>query len=117
MAMQDRRSGTGWLALSDDDLIDRVENLQPGHGQDQALLDVVGSRRHFFVRQLAARKIEDAKLLHEHWDDRQVGQILVRGLSRVEDLQYLERLRTESRHERVRRAAEVELKAIAAKSY
>jgi hypothetical protein len=117
MAMKDKRSAVEWLALSDDDLIDRVENLQPGHGQDDTLLEVVGSQRHFFVRQLAARKIEDAKLLHEHWDDRQVGQILVRGLSRVEDLQYLERLRSESRHERVRQAADQQIKAIATRSY
>ncbi|HSD29013.1 MAG TPA: hypothetical protein VLL75_17065, partial [Vicinamibacteria bacterium] len=42
-------------------------------------------------------------------DDRHVGQILVRHLSRREDLTYLERTSMLSRHVEVRRAAQVQL--------
>ena len=101
-----------WLALSDEELIHRIEGLGKGHGIDPLLMDVVGSQRHFFVRQVAARKIEDSKLLHEHWDDRTIGQILVRGLSRADDVAYLERLSRESRYGDVRSVASAELRTI-----
>jgi hypothetical protein len=114
--MGDKKSGDSvadWLALSDDELIHRIEGLGEQHGRDALLLEILASKRHFFVRQVAAKKIEDPKLLHEHWDDRHIGQILVRGLSRAEDVAYLERLVTESRYLDVRKAAEAQLKHIA----
>lgn len=101
-----------WLTLSDEELIHRIEGLGKGHGVDPLLMDVVGSQRHFFVRQVAARKVEDSKLLHEHWDDRTIGQILVRGLSRADDVAYLEKLSRESRYGDVRSVASAELKTI-----
>jgi hypothetical protein len=112
MAQGERVLTAEWLRLSDDELIHRIESLGQGHGLDAVLLDVVGSQRHFFVRQVAAKKIEDSKLMHEHWDDRHIGQILVRGLSRAEDVVYLEKLRRESRHHDVRNAAATQLRSI-----
>jgi hypothetical protein len=104
--------GGDWRNLSDEELVHRIEGLGKGHGADNALIDIVGSRRHFFVRQAAARRIEDSKLLHEHWDDSHIGQILVRGLSRAEDVAYLERLKQESRYTDVRAVAEGQLRLI-----
>jgi len=107
--------GDGWLALSDDELLFRIEALAPGHAMDGALLDVVRSQRHFFIRQEAAKKIADHDLLRGHSGDRHIGQILVRGLDRREDVTYLERLMSESRHLEVRKAAEAQLRKIAGK--
>jgi hypothetical protein len=112
MGQQVRTEAADWLALSDDELIHRVECLPKNHGKDHVLIEVVGSPRHFFIRQVAAKRIEDPKLLHEHWDDRHIGQIMVRGLSRSEDVAYLEKLRGESRYLDVRKAAEAQLSII-----
>jgi hypothetical protein len=112
MAQQVRSEAADWLELSDDELVHRVQMLARGHGKDRLLLEIVGSARHFFVRQVAAKKIEDSKLLHEHWDDRQIGQILVRGLTRAEDMAYLEKLRAESRYTDVKETAGAQLAAI-----
>jgi hypothetical protein len=105
----------GWLALTDDELLFRIEALAAPHGQDARLLDVVRSDRHFFIRQEAAKKIEDSDRLKEHSGDRHIGQILVRGMTRAEDVAYLERLVAESRHIEVRKAAEAQLKLLLAK--
>jgi len=113
MARKDQTVSGEWLSLSDEDLIHRVAELGAGHGLDATLMDVVASDRHFFVRQVAAKKIEDHKLLHEHWADRDVGQILVRGVSRAEDVAYLERLAKQTRFADVRQAAEAQLKVTA----
>jgi hypothetical protein len=110
MASKDQTGLGEWLGLSDEDLIHRIEELEEGHGLDAQLMAVVGSERHFFVRQVAAKKIEDHKLLHEHWADRDIGQILVRGVSRAEDVAYLERLAKQTRFADVRKAAEAQLK-------
>jgi hypothetical protein len=101
-----------WLALSDDELLFQVESLPQPHGQDERLLAVLRSDRHFFVRQEAAKKIENAELLKAHAGDRHIGQILVRSMNRTEDVAYLERLVAESRHIEVRKAAEVQLAAL-----
>ena len=74
---------------------------------------MVRSNRHFFIRQEAAKKILDQNLLREHSQDRHIGQVLVRGLNRREDVTYLERLAAESRHLEVRKAAEAQLRLIA----
>ena len=103
----------GWLTLSDDELLFRVEALAPEHESDRALVEVVRSGRHFFIRQEAAKKIRDRNLLKEHSGDRHIGQILVRGLTRSEDVAYLKRVVRESRHLEVRKAAEAQLKIIA----
>jgi hypothetical protein len=102
----------GWLALSDDELLFRIEALAADHQQDLVLLDVVRSQRHVFIRQEAAKKIRDATLLRDHSSDRHIGQILVRSLNRREDADYLWRLMCESRHLEVRNAAEAQLREL-----
>lgn len=102
----------GWLGLGDDELLYRIEALPANHAEDEALLAVIRSDRHFFIRQEAAKKIRDAARLREHSGDRHIGQILVRGLTRAEDLAYLEKLRAESRHLEVRNAAEAQLRKL-----
>lgn len=105
----------GWLALTDDELLFRIEALASPHGEDARLLEVVRSDRHFFIRQEAAKKIEEPNRLKDHSGDRHIGQILVRVMTRAEDVAYLERLLAESRHIEVRKAAEAQLKLLLAK--
>ncbi len=102
----------GWLALSDDELLFQIEALDAGHGDDDRLLEVVRSDRHFFIRQEAAKKVDDRERLKEHSGDRHIGQILVRGMNRAEDATYLRRLLKQSRHIEVRKAAEAQLRVI-----
>jgi len=102
----------GWLSLSDDDLLHRIHGLPPGHDSDEQLLAVVRSHRHFFIRQEAAKRVGNAERLKAFAADRHVGQVLVRGLTRAEDVDYLERLVAESRHLEVRKAAEAQLAVI-----
>jgi hypothetical protein len=104
----------GWLSLDDDELLYRIEALPPGHEQDRTLMEVVRSDRHFFIRQEAAKKIGDAELLKDWSGDRHIGQVLVRVMKRAEDIAYLERLRDETRHLEVRKAAEAQLDIIRA---
>ena len=79
----------GWLALSDDDLLFRIEALGPQHDSDAVLMEVVRSERHFFIRQEAAKRIRNSELLKGHSGDRHIGQILVRVMNRAEDVAYL----------------------------
>lgn len=102
-------AATGWLALDDDELLFRIERLGPDHGEDDALMDVVRSARHFFIRQEAAKKIRDHRRLRAHSGDRHIGQILVRAMTRREDAAYLESLVRDSRHIEVKKAAEAQL--------
>lgn len=104
-----------WLSLSDDDLLYHIASASPGPASDDALIAIVRSNRHFFVRQEAAKRVRDPTRLRELWDDRHVGQILVRGLTRAEDVEYLKRLVAQSRHLDVRNAAQAQLKLIARK--
>lgn len=104
--------GGGWLSLSDDELIYRIEALPDDHERDDALFDVLRSDRHFFVRQEAAKRIRDRERLKQHSGDRHIGQILVRGMTRIEDVAYLERVIRETRHLEVRNAAEAQLKQL-----
>lgn len=104
----------GWLVLKDDDLLYQIEALGDGlHDRDDALLEVVQSDRHFFIRQEAAKKIRDPEMLKSFSGDRHIGQILVRQMTRAADVAYLERLRDESRYIEVRKAAEAQLRIIA----
>jgi hypothetical protein len=98
-----------WLTLDDDALLHRIETFDAGEGEDERLLEVVASHRHFFIRQEAAKRIKDRRKLFEFEDDRHVGQILVRHLTRREDVTYLERLCAISKHVEVRSAAQVQL--------
>ena len=98
-----------WLALGDDDLLLRIDSVTAQEDEDENLLEVVASHRHFFIRQEAAKRIRDRRMLFAFEDDRHVGQILVRHLTRREDLTYLERLVARCRHVEVRRAAQVQL--------
>jgi len=102
-----------WLGLTDDDLLFEIERLPAGHDADAALLEVIQSPRHFFIRQEAAKKVRNQDRLKEHSGDRHIGQILVRGLNRTDDVAYLERLLIDSRHIEVKKAAEAQLRAIA----
>lgn len=102
----------GWGGLDDDELIAWIETLPEKHGRDEDLLAIVRSERHFFVRQEAAKRLEDPRRLKDHFDDRHVGQILARRLSRVEDVAYLESLLRKSRFLEVRKAAEAQLKIL-----
>jgi hypothetical protein len=102
----------GWLELSDDELLYRIESLSEDHEHDLALLEVVRSVRHFFVRQEAAKKIRDAELLKAHAGDRHIGQILARVMTRTADVAYLEKLMAETKHLEVRKAAEAQLRII-----
>jgi len=105
---------TGWLALSDDELVYRIEALPANHALDDELVAVVQSHRHFFVRQEAAKKMRDPERLKAFAGDRHVGQILARQMRREEDLGYLEQLLRESRHLEVRNAATVQLRLLKA---
>jgi hypothetical protein len=103
---------TGWLALSDDELVFRIESLPADHAADDELLAVVRSTRHFFVRQEAAKKMRDPERLKQFAGDRHIGQILARQMRRTEDVAYLEQLLRESRHLEVRNAATVQLRLL-----
>jgi hypothetical protein len=98
-----------WLLLDDDALLHRIQTTQPSDNEDERLLEVVGSDRHFFIRQEAAKRVQDRNRLFAFEDDRHVGQILVRHLNRREDVTYLERLSARSNHVEVRSAAQVQL--------
>ncbi len=103
---------TGWLALSDDDLVFRIESLGAHHDHDEDLLVVVRSNRHFFIRQEAAKRIRDSERLKAFAGDRHIGQILARQMRRQEDVDYLEQLLRDSRHLEVRNAARVQLRLL-----
>jgi len=104
----------GWLSMNDDDLLYEIEALgEAAHGQDEALMEVVRSDRHFFIRQEAAKKIRDPELLKTFAEDRHIGQILVRQMTRAADVAYLERIRDASRYIEVRKAATAQLRIIA----
>ena len=57
------------------------------------------------IRMEAAKRVRDPQVLSDHWDDRHVGQILVRGMNRDEDVAYLRKLIAQSQHLDVRNAA------------
>ncbi|HUL76797.1 MAG TPA: hypothetical protein VL691_05980 [Vicinamibacteria bacterium] len=98
-----------WLKMDDDALLQRIETLGPGDDEDDRLVEVVASHRHFYIRQEAAKRVKDRRRLYAFEDDRHVGQIFVRHLSRREDLTYLERISMLGRHVEVRQAAQVQL--------
>ena len=122
MSVERRRPGSpqgpvvgpsdGWLKLSDDELLFRIESLPDEHEQDAALMEIVRSVRHFFLRQEAAKKIRDPEQFKDHAGDRHVGQILARVMTRSADIVYLEKLKTETKHLEVRKAAEAQLQLI-----
>ena len=98
-----------WLSLGDDELLHRIESRDAESYPDDTLVEIVQSDRHFFIRQEAAKKVKDRSVLFPFEDDRHIGQILVRYLTRREDVTYLERLVARSRHAEVRAAAQVQL--------
>lgn len=107
-----RPGDTGWLALTDDELVYRIESLPKDHDADDELVAVVQSSRHFFIRQEAAKRVRDADRLKAFAEDRHIGQILARQMRRDEDVEYLEELLRESRHLEVRNAAAAQLKLL-----
>ncbi|MCU0243105.1 MAG: hypothetical protein MUF51_11875 [Vicinamibacteria bacterium] len=106
---EDDAPSNSWLVLSDDDLLQRIETLAPNDEVDARLIEILQSERHFFIRQEAAKRIRRKHLLFAYEDDRHIGQILVRHLTRREDMTYLERLVARSQHSEVRSAAQVQL--------
>lgn len=106
---------SGWLCVDDDELLARIEDAPLGPETDDALLAVVASERHFFVRQAAALRVSDPDRLRPFADDRHVGQILARRLNRAEDVEYLRRLIDGCRHVEVRRAAKAQLEDLLAR--
>ena len=68
----------GWLTLSDDELLFKIQSLPPDHSHDDDLVAVVCSDRHFFIRQEAAKHMRDQARLKAFAADRHIGQILVR---------------------------------------
>ena len=98
-----------WLTLGDDELLHRIETFDARENLDDRLLEVVASDRHFFIRQEAAKRVGDRGRLFAFAHDRHIGQILVRHLTRREDVTYLERLSNTSHHVEVRAAAQVQL--------
>jgi hypothetical protein len=107
-------AGEGWLALDDDELLFRVESLPADHGRDDALIAVVRSNRHFFVRQEAAKRIHDAERLKAFAADRHIGQILARRMRRESAVADLEQLIRGSRHLEVRNCAQAQLRELRA---
>ena len=103
---------TGWLALTDDELVFRIESLPADHSSDDELVSVVRSTRHFFVRQEAAKKVRDTDRLKAFAEDRHIGQILARQMRRDTDVEYLEQLLRLSLHLEVRNAATVQLRLL-----
>jgi len=87
--------------------------MPAGSATDPFLLEVIASQRHFFIRQQAAKKVSEPELLKTHSDDRHIGQVLVRVMTRREDVAYLERLARGARHLEVRNAAVAQLKLVA----
>jgi hypothetical protein len=102
----------GWLALSDDELLFRIQALEPDHDQDARLLEVVRSNRHFFLRQEAAKRVVDSERLKAFAGDRHIGQILARQMHRDADVHYLAQLIRDARHLEVRKAAQVQLERL-----
>ena len=105
----------GWLALPDDELLFRIEALSAGHAHDQDLVRVLGSSRHFFIRQEAAKRVGDTERLKPFASDRHVGQILARHMRRDQDVEYLEQLVRETRHLEVRKSALAQLEHLSRK--
>jgi hypothetical protein len=100
---------SSWLSLSDDEVLHKIESLGPDDNEDIQLLAIVHSQRHFFIRQEAAKGIRNRIALMVYQDDRHIGQILVRRLTRREDVLYLENLIARSLHIDVRNAAAAQL--------
>ncbi len=108
----DAASPESWLGLDDDELLHRIGTLRSEDDADRRLMEVITSDRHFFVRQEAAKRIRDPRLLVGFEGDRHIGQILVRHLTRLEDLEYLGRLVAGSQHLEVRKAASAQLELL-----
>ena len=102
----------GWLALPDDDLLFKIQGLEARHQHDERLLEIVRSNRHFFLRQEAAKRVQDSERLKVFAGDRHIGQILARQMHRDADVQYLAQLIREARHLEVRKAAQVQLELL-----
>jgi hypothetical protein len=82
------------------------------HDNDEDLLAVVRSTRHFYLRQEAAKRVREADQLKAFASDRHIGQVLVRQMTRSDDAAYLERILRESRHLDVRNAAAAQLRLL-----
>jgi hypothetical protein len=110
----DEVGGDDWRGLDDDELLFRVAALAGDHDRDDDLMQIVESDRHFFIRQEAAKRIQNPERLKKHAGDRHIGQILARVMTRDEDEAYLRKLVEETRHLEVRKAAEAQLRRMGA---
>jgi hypothetical protein len=108
----DTARGSSWRGFDDDALLAWLQSLPEDHGMDAQLVEILSSDRHFYLRQTAALSVQDPEQLKAFADDRHVGQILARRLSRSEDIGYLSALVQASRHLEVRRAARAQLSSL-----
>jgi hypothetical protein len=104
-----------WQGCDDSTLLAWLHSLPAGHGRDADVLDIVASPRHLYVRQAAAVAVSDPDHLLNFLRNRQMGPVLTRQLSRVEDLAYLADLVQSSRHPEVRRLACAHLQQVSAR--
>ena len=107
-------TGTAGSAKSDDDLLFEIERLPAGHDADAAPPRGRAERAPFLHPPGGGQEGAESRPAEGRTPaDRHIGQILVRGLNRTDDVAYLERLLVESRHVEVKKAAEAQLRAIA----
>lgn len=121
-AQMERRNATGsvarqdsWNGLDDSSLLGWLHSLPANHDRDADLLEIVGSRRHLYVRQVAAVAVCNPDHLLAFLRNRELGPVLTRQLSRVEDVAYLADLVQSSRHPEVRRVAKLQLQELSAR--
>jgi len=98
-----------WLFLDDDALLQRIASLDSAADEDEHLLEIVTSHRHFFVRQEAAKRVKDGGASTPSRTTGTSGRSSFATCPRREDLTYLERISMLSRHVEIRQAAQVQL--------
>ena len=104
-----------WQGCDDSTLLAWLHSLPEDHDRDAEILEIVGSQRHLYVRQAAALAVSNPDHLLAYLRNREVGPVLTRRLSRVEDLAYLADLVQSSRHSEVRRLACTQLQELSAR--
>jgi hypothetical protein len=104
-----------WRAHDDGALLAWLHSLPAQHDRDEVVLEIVGSRRHIYVRQVAAAAISNPARLRGFMSSRDIGPLLTRPLSRVEDLAYLADLAQSCRYPEVRRLARNHLEELTAR--
>jgi len=104
-----------WQGCDDSTLLAWLLSLPGNHDRDTEILEIVGSSRHLYVRQAAALAVSNPDHLLSYLRNAEVGPVLTRRLSRVEDLAYLADLVQSSQHSEVRRLASAQLQELSAR--